>query len=152
MNMASWIRAVCTAAAAALCVGGLALAQASSPVGRWRAFDEKTGQPKSIIEISEVNGELRGTVERVFSPPAPSLNPLCEKCSGDRKNKPVVGMLMLWGMKKDGDEFAGGRLLQPETGKEVRGKLKLIDGGKKLEIRGFVGLAIAGRTATWIRE
>jgi uncharacterized protein (DUF2147 family) len=150
--MASWIRTVCAAAAAAVWFGSFTLAQAPSPVGRWRSFDDKTGQPKSIIEITEVNGELQGKVERVFSPPAPSVNPLCDKCSGDRKNKPVVGMQMLWGMKKDGDEFAGGRLLEPETGKEVRGKLKLVDGGKKLEVRGFIGLAVAGRTTTWIRE
>jgi uncharacterized protein (DUF2147 family) len=152
MIMASWIRAVCAAAAVALWFGSLTFAQAPSPVGRWRSFDDKTGQPKSIIEITEVNGELQGTVERVFSPPAPSLNPLCELCTGDRKNKPIVGMQMLWGMKKEGDEYGGGRILQPETGKELRGKLKVIDGGKKLEVRGFVGLAFVGRTVTWARE
>ena len=147
--MASWIHAVCSAA---VCVSSLALAQASSPVGRWRSSDEKTGQPKSIIEITEVNGELRGKVERVFSPPAPSENPLCDRCSGDRKSKPVIAMQILWGMKKDGDEYGGGRILDVETGREVRAKLKLIDGGKKLEVRGFIGVSFAGRTVTWTRE
>ena len=149
--MASWIRA-CVAAAAALSFSSLMLAQAPSPVGRWRSFDEKTGQPKSIMEITEVNGELQGKVERVFSPPAPNDNPLCDKCPGDKKNKPVVGMQFLWGMKKDGDEYTGGRILEMESGKELRAKLKLVDGGKKLDVRGYVGLAVAGRTVTWTRE
>jgi uncharacterized protein (DUF2147 family) len=147
--MATRIRIACAAAAAALALGSSLLAQ-SSPVGRWRSFDEKTGQPKSIIEVVEVNGELQGKVERAFSPPAPSPNPLCDKCAGDRKNKPVVGMVMLWGMKKDGDEYSGGHLLDLETGRELRGKLKLLDGGKKLEVRGSVGPF--SRSVTWTRE
>ena len=138
------------AAIAAAVLGGIALAQDASPVGRWRSYDEKTGQPKSIIEITEVNGELQGKVERAFSPPAPSPNPLCDKCSGDRKNKPVVGMQMLWGMKKNGDEYSGGQLLDLETGRELRGRVKVVDGGKKLEVRGSVGPF--SRTVTWTRE
>lgn len=152
MNNASWIRAVSAAAAAAVWVSSFTFAQAPSPVGRWLSSDEKTGQPKSIIEITEVNGELRGTVERVFSPPAPSKDPRCDRCSGDRKDKPVVGMQILWGLKKDGDEYGGGRILDVETGREVRAKLKLIDGGKKLEVRGFIGVSFAGRSVIWTRE
>ena len=148
--MASRIRSV--AAAAALCFGSLTLAQAPSPVGRWRTFDDKTGQAKAIVEITEVSDELQGRVERVFSPPAPTANGVCERCQGDRKNKPVVGLQILWGLKKDGDEYAGGRVLDAETGKEYRCKLKVIDGGKKLEVRGFVGLSFVGRTLTWTRE
>ena len=88
----------------------------------------------------------------MFSPPAPSDNPLCDRCSGDRKNKPVVGLQILWGLKKDGDEYGGGRILDVETGKEVRAKLKLTDGGKKLEVRGFIGVSFAGRSVIWTRE
>jgi uncharacterized protein (DUF2147 family) len=150
--MASWSRAGFLAGAI-LAWGTVALAQtAPTPIGRWRSFDDKTGQPKSIIAITEINGELQGTVERVFSPPAPNSNPSCDKCSGDRKNKPIVGMQMLWGMKKDGDEYSGGHILEPETGKEVRAKMKVVEGGQKLEVRGFVGFALAGRTAMWTRE
>jgi uncharacterized protein (DUF2147 family) len=151
MNMASWIRTVC-AAAVALWLGSLTFAQAPSPVGRWRTTDDKTGQAKSIIEITEMNGDLQGKVERVFSPPARSGNPLCDQCPGDRKHRPVVGMQILWGMKKEGDEYAGGRIFDPETGKTYRCKLRVIDGGKKLEVRAFVGFSLAGRTETWIRE
>ncbi len=150
--MASWIRTVCAAAMAVVWVGSVVLAQTSSPVGRWKTFDEKSGQAKSIIEIAEVKGELQGKVERVFSPPAPSANPLCEVCQGDRKGKPIVGMQVLWGVKKDGNEYSDGRILDAETGKEYRCRLKLIEGGKKLEVRGFVGFAFAGRTQTWTRE
>lgn len=150
--MASWIPAISAAAAAVLWVSSLTLAQPPSPVGRWRSLDEKTGQPKAIIEITEVNGELRGKVERVFSPPAPSENPICDRCSGDRKNKSVIGMEILWGLKKNGDGYEGGRILEVETGKEVRCKVKLIGDGQKLEVRGYIGLSFAGRSVTWTRE
>jgi uncharacterized protein (DUF2147 family) len=149
MDMTSWIRTGC-AAAAALSFSSLMFAQASSPVGRWRSFDDKTGQPKAIIEITEVNGELQGKIDRVFSPPAPNLNPVCDQCPGDRKGKPVLGMQILWGMKKDGNEYGGGRIYDLDAGKEFRGKVKLVDGGKKLDVRGSVGPF--GRTVTWTRE
>ena len=148
--MTPWIRTGCAAAAAALSFSSLMLGQVPSPVGAWRSYEDKTGQPKSIIEITEINGELQGKVGRVFSPPAPSANPLCERCTGERKNKPIVGMQILWGVKKDGDEYGGGHIFDLDTGKEFRAKLKLIDGGKKLEVRGSVGPF--GRTVTWTRE
>jgi uncharacterized protein (DUF2147 family) len=123
-----------------------------SPVGRWRTIDDKTGQAKSIVEIREVDGELRGTVLHVFAPPAPSANPLCEKCTDERRKKPVVGMEIMWGLTRDGAEYSGGRVLDPEEGKTYRCKLRVIDAGKKLELRGYVGISLLGRTQTWLRE
>ncbi|PYL82778.1 MAG: DUF2147 domain-containing protein, partial [Verrucomicrobia bacterium] len=72
-----------------------------SPVGTWRTFDDKTGRPKSIVRITEQDGELRGKVLQVLeSPEGP--HPLCRPCEGERKDQPVEGMTILWGAKKDG--------------------------------------------------
>ena len=127
-------------------------AQESSPVGRWRTIDDKTGQAKSIVEIYVANGEYHGKVEKVFSPPAPKPDPLCEMCQGDRKNKPILGMTIMWGLKQNGGEYSGGQVLDPDNGKTYRCKLKVTDAGKKLELRGFIGFALIGRTQTWLRE
>jgi uncharacterized protein (DUF2147 family) len=138
---------------AVVCLSGSVLrGQEASAAGRWRTIDDKTGQAKSIVRIIETNGVLEGRVEQVFSPPSPSAAPLCEKCSGDLKNKPIVGMTIMWDMKKDGAEYGGGRVLDPEEGKTYRGKVRVIDGGRKLELRGYVGIAMFGRTQTWSRE
>ena len=131
---------------------GVAFAQASSPVGRWKTVDDKTGQVKSIVAIEDVNGEVRGRVDKIFAPPAPNANPLCDKCPDDRRNKPLLGMTIMWGLKKDGDEYTGGRVLDPENGKTYKCKLRVIEGGKKLELRGYIGISLIGRTQTWIRE
>src|SRR6185436_1278069 len=107
-----------------------AAAQDPSPVGRWRTFDDKTNQLKSIVEIFSAGGELRGRVVRVFAPPAKSPNPICEGCPGEFKDKPVVGMQIMWGLKKDGSEYSGGRVFDPENRKTYRCKLIVTDGGK----------------------
>jgi uncharacterized protein (DUF2147 family) len=129
-----------------------AAAQEASPAGRWRTVDDKNGQMKSIVLIEEVNGELRGKVDRIFSPPAREPDPICEKCSGDKRNKKVLGMEIMWGLRKNGAEYTGGRVMDPEDGKIYKCKLRLVDGGKKLELRGYIGFSLIGRTQTWIRE
>jgi uncharacterized protein (DUF2147 family) len=129
-----------------------AAAQGASPVGRWRTFDDKTNQAKSIVEIFSAGDELRGRVTKVFAPPARSPNPVCEDCPGEFKDKPIVGMQVMWGLKKDGTEYSGGRVFDPENRKTYRCRLLVIDGGKKLELRGFIGFSLIGRTQTWVRE
>ena len=126
--------------------------QGLSPAGRWRTVDDRNGQVKSIVVIDEANGEFRGRVDKIFSPPAPKANPVCEKCTGDKKGKPVLGMEIMWGLRKSGDEYTGGRVMDPEDGKIYKCKLRLIEGGKKLELRGYVGFSLIGRTQTWVRE
>jgi uncharacterized protein (DUF2147 family) len=127
-------------------------AQELSPAGRWRTVDDETGASKSIVVITVSNGEARGTIEKVFIPPAVDDHPVCIKCGGDRRNKPVIGMEIMWGLKKDGDEYTGGRVFDPETGKTYRCKIRVVDGGRKLLVRGFVGFSLLGRTQTWLRE
>ena len=127
-------------------------ANEATPVGLWRTIDDKTGKEKSLVRITEVNGELRGTIEKLIREPNEDQNPVCDKCSGDKKNKPVLGMMIMTGLKRDGKEWTGGEILDPNNGKTYKCKMSLDDGGKKLNVRGFIGVSLLGRTQVWIRE
>ena len=124
---------------------------ADSPVGLWKTIDDKTTKPRSLVRIVEENGEYKGIVEKGLRE---DDNPerVCAKCDAPRKNQKIQGMTFMWGLKKDGNEFTGGEILDPENGKIYRCKMKLVDGGKKLDVRGFIGIALIGRTQTWWRE
>lgn len=128
-----------------------AWAQDASPVGVWKTIDDETGKPKSLVRISESNGELRGKIEKLFREAGEDPNPKCEKCEGVLKDQPVIGMTILTGMKKDGGEYNGGQILDPNNGKTYKSKLTLIEGGKKLDVRGYIGIPMLGRTQTWLR-
>lgn len=120
-----------------------------SPVGRWKTIDDATGKVKSIVAIRAVNGELDGTIETLFNPPVP--HPTCYLCSGALKDRPLVGLQVLWGFKQNGDEWSGGKVLDPESGKIYHASLTLEDGGKKLRLRGYIGVPLLGRTEHWVR-
>lgn len=123
-----------------------------SPVGLWKTVDDQSGKPKALIRITESNGELSGKIEKLFRTPDQDQNPTCDKCDGARKDQPVIGMTILTGLKKEGDEYTGGEILDPSSGKIYKSKLSVADGGKKLNLRGYFGLPILGRTQTWLRE
>ena len=128
-----------------------AQAAETSPVGLWKTIDDETGKVKSLVRISELNGELEGRVEKVFSPPAKSSDPICDQCEGERKGKPVIGMIIMWGLKKSTDnEWSGGQILDPAKDKIYRCKVTVIEEGKKLQMRGYV--AMFYRTQIWLRE
>ena len=127
-------------------------ADSVSPVGVWRTIDDKTGKEKSLVRITEINGEFRGTIEKLFREPNEDQTPNCEKCTGDKKNKPVLGMIIMTGLKTDGEMYTGGEILDPANGKTYKCKVWLEDKGKKLYVRGFIGMALLGRTQVWIRE
>jgi len=135
---------------AAALVFGPALAADMTPVGKWKTIDDKTGKEKSIVEITETGGELTGKVLQLFNPEK-GPNPLCEECTGARKDQPVIGMVILWGVHKDGDVWDGGSILDPKNGKTYSVKLTPTDGGTKLQVRGFIGWSLLGRTQVWDR-
>ncbi|HJV81141.1 MULTISPECIES: DUF2147 domain-containing protein [Oxalobacteraceae] len=137
-------------AAATLAASG-AWAQQATAVGVWKTIDDETGKPKSLVRISESNGELRGKIEKLFREAGEEQNPKCDKCEGSLKDQPILGMTIITGMKKDGDEYNGGQILDPANGKVYRSKMSVIDGGKKLDVRGYIGVPLLGRTQTWIR-
>jgi uncharacterized protein (DUF2147 family) len=128
-----------------------ALAQEASVVGRWTTIDDETKKPKSIVTIYEEGGKLYGKIEKLFREPNEEQNPLCDKCEGALKNQPILGMVILRDLKKDGNEWSGGTILDPANGKTYKVKLAVEDGGKKLKVRGFIGIALIGRTQYWMR-
>jgi uncharacterized protein (DUF2147 family) len=121
-------------------------------VGEWRSIDDASGQAKAIIEIYETtDGKLAAKIVKLIDT-SDGPNPLCDQCSGARKNKPILGMVIAWGLKRDGKSWGGGRILDPENGKEYSVKMTPIADGKKLEVRGFIGMALLGRTQVWHRQ
>ena len=129
-----------------------AVAGELSPAGLWKTIDDNTGKPRGLVRIMEVNGEYQGKVEKIFIEAGKDRDPRCEKCDGARRNQPVIGMTILWGLTKQGDEYDGGEILDPESGKIYRAKMKLEGDGGKLGVRGFIGFSLLGRTQTWVRE
>ncbi len=123
-----------------------------SPVGLWKNIDDVSGKPKALIRITEDKGVLSGKVEKLFRGPEQDQHPLCTKCEGANKDQPILGMVILNGMKKDGDEYNGGTIIDPNNGKQYRSKMTLEDGAKKLNVRGYIGVPMLGRTQTWLRE
>lgn len=126
-------------------------AMAADATGRWKTIDDKTGKVKSIVEISKAaNGSYSGkVVEVLYSERGP--NPVCDKCSGSNKNKPVKGMTILWNLKADGaNEWSGGTILDPANGKTYKSKAELQASGNKLDVSGCI--AFICRAQTWVRE
>lgn len=127
-----------------------ALAATDTPVGKWKTIDDKTHEVKSIVEITENGGLLEGKVLQVLkSDHGP--HPVCSECDGERKNKPIEGMTIMWGLKKDDGEWSGGQILDPAKGKIYKVTLKLVDGGKKLDVHGYIGFSLLGRSQEWVR-
>jgi len=123
----------------------------SSPTGLWKTIDDSSGRPKGLVRIREVNGKYEGKLEKIFPKPGDDPAPRCEKCEGARRNQPVLGMTILWGFTRQGDEYQGGEALDPENGKIYHARMKLVDGGKKLDVRGFIGIPLFGRSQVWLR-
>jgi uncharacterized protein (DUF2147 family) len=123
-----------------------------TPVGKWRTIDDKTGKVKSIVEIYQAtDGTLSGKVLQVLdSDKGP--HPLCDACQGENHNKPIEGMVIAWNLRHEGDTWDDGKILDPKNGKVYSAKMTPVEGGKKLEVRGYMGFSLLGRTQTWIRE
>jgi uncharacterized protein (DUF2147 family) len=135
--------------AALALAAGASLAQ-ETPVGLWKTIDDETKQARSLVRITETNGVLSGKIEKILD--AGKADAKCDKCTDDRKDKPIVGMTILTGLKKFDTEWGEGQILDPNNGKTYKAKAKVLEGGKKLEVRGFVGIALVGRSQIWVRE
>ena len=133
-----------------LIVFGAAAQAQVTPVGTWRSIDDDTKQPKAQIVVSDNAGTLTGRIEQLLRPGA-DPKAVCDRCTDDRKDKPIVGLEIIRGAKKaEGkDVWESGRILDPEKGSTYSLRLTPIDGGKKLEVRGSIGPF--GRTQTWVR-
>ncbi|MEO8628355.1 MAG: DUF2147 domain-containing protein [Betaproteobacteria bacterium] len=140
------------AAVMALALALAVQAEVASPAGLWKIIDDKTGKERALIRITENNGAFEGRLEKIITQPGDDPQHLCRKCEGVRKDQPIEGMLILSGLKKDGDQYTGGEILDAKEGRTYRCKAKLVEGGAKLEVRGFIGISLFGRSQTWLRE
>lgn len=137
----------------ALSLASPAVAQApapanASPAGVWRTFNDE-GAETGRVKIWEQSGVFSGQVVGIDDPAKAKAT--CEKCSDARKDKPVMGMVILTGLKPDGDRWTGGDILDPEKGSVYSCSMRLEDGGRKLVVRGFIGISLIGRSQTWAR-
>ena len=124
----------------------------SSPIGYWKIIDDVSGKPKSIIQIWKTPDQLlMGKVVKVFSKTGQLQPAICTHCAGNQHNQPVVGMLVLTGLKAKEQQWDGGKILDPDNGKTYRCALHISESGKKLNVHGYIGLPLFGRSQTWER-
>lgn len=129
-------------------LGGISVIHAQSVLGKWKTIDDKTGVEKSIVEIFEKDGKYFGKVLKILNPE--KADGICDKCPGADKGKPIQGLVIIKDLKKDGDQLSGGKIIDPESGKEYKCSIKL-NGKDKLDVRGYIGISLMGRTQTWIK-
>ena len=134
-----------------LLLTGSAFAADRTPVGTWKTIDDNTHEPTAIVDIAEQNGVLSGRVIKLIRKPNEEQNPKCKDCPGERKDQRIIGMTILWNLHRDGDEWNGGEIIDPDNGKIYRCKLQVDEAGTRLEVRGFIGFSLLGRTQVWER-
>ncbi|MGM8885155.1 DUF2147 domain-containing protein [Psychrobacter sp. 1U2] len=123
---------------------------ASLDGSQWQTVDDKTGEKKAIIQLNENGGKVSGKIIKVLD--KQKAKAVCTKCPGSLKNKPVEGLQILTGLKADGNnKWSDGKLVDPESGKVYSGKITLSDNGQSLDLRGYVGTPLFGRSQTWKR-
>jgi uncharacterized protein (DUF2147 family) len=150
MNAFTRIAALCLLLVAAIEPFACHSAEISSPVGVWKTFDDKTGNARAVVRIYEKDGKLFGRIEQSFTPGAESR--VCAVCTDERKNQPMIGLIIIRNMKPEGSEYSGGDILDPESGSVYRCKMHLEQNGARLIVRGFVGFALLGRSQSWQRQ
>jgi uncharacterized protein (DUF2147 family) len=126
-------------------------AEASGPeavTGTWQVYGDKDGAPDGRVRLFLQDNKLVGVVDQLRPDVPPDSK--CTKCSGENKDKPILGLKVLWGFEKDGDRWTGGSILEPQTGSTYKGKLHLAT-PDSLEVRGYLGVPLFGRTQTWKR-
>lgn len=139
----------------ALALGLLAttvFANAADPLNGtvWKTIDDKTKQAKAVVKFTEQsNGTLNASIQSILTPGEENA---CKKCEGTYKNKSLKGLTIVRNLKNvGGTSYEGGSILDPQSGKTYKLKGNLAGGGKKLELRGFIGVAALGRNQTWVR-
>ncbi|WP_337842367.1 DUF2147 domain-containing protein [Rheinheimera sp.] len=138
----------------ALALAAMGSVQANQPeatatvTGQWTTMDDETGQPKSVVEIYQENGKLYGKVVEIFDPAKKAA--LCTECKGADKDQPVLGLVIIKGLSKDGDDYSDGDILDPKNGKLYSCTLSLAN-ADQLNVRGYLGFSLLGRSQTWQR-
>lgn len=124
----------------------------ATPAGLWKTIDDKTKTERALVRISETGGVFSGRVEKVL---AADVEPgaRCDKCEDDRKDQPMLGMEILRAVKRGAADnlWDGGTILDAREGKVYKVRLQTTEGGRKLDVRGYIGMPMLGRTQTWLR-
>jgi uncharacterized protein (DUF2147 family) len=124
----------------------------NSPVGYWKTIDDITGKPKSIVKIYRNQDQtLAGQVVKLYPSSDKEKHTVCIACSGNKHNQPIVGMVILSGLKSSSAQWGDGNILDPHNGKTYNCSAKLAENGKRLTVRGYIGLPLLGRSQTWER-
>lgn len=124
------------------------LSTTAQVTGKWKTFDDETGEAKSIVSIYEQDGKLYGKVIEILNPA--NKDKKCQDCKGADKDKPILGLTIIKGLTKDDDEYTDGDILDPKNGKLYSCTIKL-EGKDKLKVRGYLGVSLLGRTQYWTR-
>ena len=130
------------------CITVMASMQSQSVVGKWKTIDDATGEAKSIVEVFSKSGKIYAKVVDILDPA--TKNNLCKQCSGEDKNKPILGLIIIKGLSKDGSEYNSGEILDPKNGKLYKCAL-ILESKDKLKVRGYIGFSLLGRTQYWHR-
>jgi uncharacterized protein (DUF2147 family) len=137
--------------AAAVLVAAPAAFADVSPVGRWKVVSDQTNRPVAIMKVFEQDGQYGGFIEQILEPPQDAAVSICEKCPGALKGQPIEGLVIMQGLKRSGDQFSGGHILDPDSGQYYRVKMTVGSEGQTLRVRGYLGISLLGRTQTWYR-
>jgi uncharacterized protein (DUF2147 family) len=125
-------------------------AEVVSPIGLWKTIDDATGNAGALVRIYEKDGKLFGRIEKLFKAGAESQ--VCTACKDDRKNQPIIGLIIIRNIEQEGNAYAGGDVLDPDSGSVYRCKMHLEQGANRLIVRGYIGFSFIGRSQTWQRQ
>lgn len=131
-----------------ICVLATSSMYSQSVIGKWKTIDDETGEAKSIVEVFSKSGKIYAKVVEILD--LEHKNSVCKKCSGEDKNKSILGLTIIKGLSKDGSEYNSGEILDPKNGKLYKCALSL-ESKDKLKIRGYIGFSLLGRTQYWHR-
>ena len=140
--------------AAVVALGSLvgdAAAAAGSPVGYWKTIDDESGNARSVVQLYKKGDKVFGRIVQLYRQPGEEADPLCDECEPPLNKQKVVGLEILSGLEQDDDEWSDGDILDPNNGKTYSCTIEVQDGGKKLKVRGYLGISLLGRTQYWHR-
>jgi uncharacterized protein (DUF2147 family) len=129
-------------------ISTVSISQTHGVVGKWKTIDDYTGKPVAVVDIFEYKGKIYGKVIDVYNPK--NKTRVCENCSGSDKNKPIVGLTVIKGLTKEGDEYTNGKILDPKSGRLYQCYIAL-ENQDKLKVRGYIGFSFLGRSQIWER-
>lgn len=115
-------------------------------IGQWISVDDETGKEKSEISLYLERGKLYGRIDALLLPE--DQGKMCQACKGNEKGKPIVGLVIVQGLIRDGEKWTDGTILDPANGKRYSCNISLMDDGN-LEVRGYLGFSLLGRSQVW---